>query len=78
MNEIEYINSGYKASKRLKNETLWYLRAPSEVGLVNQDFRDLEHLNTGDSLKWTTFFVKWLKTSRNIELLTSDSKNLEL
>ncbi len=65
------------ASKRLKNETLWYLRAPSEVGLVNQDFRDMEHLNTGGAVKWTTFFAKWLKASRNIELLTSDLKNLE-
>jgi hypothetical protein len=42
-----------------------FWEAGSEVGLVNQDFRDMEHLNTGGAIKWTNFFVQWLKKCKS-------------
>ncbi|MHC4798737.1 MAG: hypothetical protein ACYTF1_19035, partial [Planctomycetota bacterium] len=44
-------------------DSVQFWEAASEVGLSNQGFRDLEHLNTGGAIKWTTFFVGWLKTN---------------
>ncbi len=43
-------------------DSVQFWEAASEVGLSNQDFRDIEHLNTGGAIKWTEFFVDRLKT----------------
>lgn len=42
-------------------DSIQFWEAASEVGLSNKDYRDVEHLNTGGAIKWTTFFVQWLK-----------------
>jgi hypothetical protein len=44
-----------------------FWESPSEVGLRNNDFRDMEHLNTEGAVKWTTFFVRWLTRSLNMK-----------
>ncbi len=46
-------------------ESVQFWEAASEVGLSNKDFRDVEHLNTEASIKWTNFFVRWLNEYRS-------------
>jgi hypothetical protein len=45
-------------------DNIQFWEAASEVGLSNKDYRDVEHLNTAGAIKWTTFFVKWLKNKQ--------------
>lgn len=42
-------------------DVVQFWEIPAEVGLSVQDFCDIEHLNTSAAVKWSKFFVHWLR-----------------
>ena len=72
MNLRQYLGNEYNQYKRNVChavaglvEKVQFWENASEAGLSDHDYREQDHLNTVGAIKWTTFFVQWLKQIRS-------------